>query len=188
MCAALNRIYSDFSVAGYSFKNFISNEKILTFSLRMHPQIDYCYTTKQPAPAPILKDLVWNWRNSRPSTDWSYPMSVDGHIFRANEILPIVFQSNFNNPNTFEGVLASYAAQHIIKSDLMCGVDVPILVNNPANKVQTLNNNHFGLEHSFPTEELNKQFLSGKHIDILNSVANIKKYNAPHIEFPIILY
>jgi len=177
---------NEFSIESDEFKNFTSSPEILTLSPRMHPNITYCYSTKTKATPPQLTNNTWNWRIAQPNTDWSYPMSVDGNIFRANEILPLIFNLNYSNPNSFEGALASFAVTQPVKNLVKC-FENPILINNPANIVQTLSYNHSGLTHHQPVKILNDELLAGKEIQLEETINQLKELNAPHIEFPYII-
>jgi hypothetical protein len=176
---------NEFSVESNEFKQFLSSPEILALSPRMHPNITYCYPTKTKATPPALNNNVWNWRTAQPNTDWSYPMSVDGNIFRADEILPLVFNLGYTNPNSFEGALASYAVVRSTKSLVKC-FNIPTLINNPVNIVQTLSYNHSGLSYSQPIAMLNEMFLCGKEINLSETISQLKELNAPHIEFPYV--
>jgi hypothetical protein len=151
----------------------------------MHPKVTYCYPTAREATVPPLTDNTWAWRTAQPSTDWSYPMSVDGNVFRATDILPLVFGLNYRNPNTFEGTLAVYAASRPVKELVTC-FDKPILINNPANLVQTLSYNHSGKVYAQSVDWLNSTLMSGKEIDLLETIGQLKDLRAPHTEFPYI--
>jgi len=176
-----------FSVTGPHFNKFVGNPTSLTLSLRMHPKVTYCYTTKTHTSPPMLLGNTWDWQTAPRNTDWSYPMSVDGHVFRYADVNQLFFGLNYNNPNSFEGALAGYAASYSkMKARMMC-YSKPIIINNPVNKVQTLNGNHCGLTHSYPAADLNRDFLAGNSINLEATLKNLREFNAPHAEFPYVL-
>lgn len=157
--------------------NILNNEKVLCSSLRMHPGIRYCYTANIETPAPnISKNGLFGWEGLK--GDWGYPMSVDGHIFRTKDILPLVKKINFSNPNTFEGNLAGTK----INKPLMHCFNKSKILNNPANKVQNVNNNRHG---NITAKELNKKYLDGYKIS-MNNLIGIET-PSPHFEIPFIL-
>jgi len=144
-----------FSLNDNEFKDFEKNNNILTLSLRLHPNLTYCYSANIPMKQ--LNTTVWNWRGMQP--DFGYPMSLDGHFFRTNEIIGLVKGLPYKNPNQFEAVLAAYP----INKPLMSCYEKSIIFNNPANKVQTNNPNKHG---NISAEYLNQEFLNGNIIDL----------------------
>lgn len=144
------------------FNTFTQNTDILCLSLRLCPRLTNCYPVgnlKQLLPPiNITKDelITWGWKNT--SFDWGYPMSLDGHIFRTKQILPLLKHLHYNNPNSLESNLAGYP----INKPLMACYRESAIFNNPCNKVQTWNNN---LSGSVNIEEINELFLSGKRLD-----------------------
>lgn len=141
------------------FQTFKTRNDVACFSLRMHPGIRYCYTEKRDTPPPsFIEPGVWSWRGLL--GDWSYPMSVDAHIFNTQDIFPLVHALDYVSPNWFEGRLAQ---SPINKPYMMCLDKSPVL-NIPVNKVQTANGNECG---NVSANYLNDQYLSGKRIDLL---------------------
>lgn len=154
---------------------------LLTVSLRMDPSYDFCYTQKRKTPPPIIgKNGIWKWEKYE--GDWGYPMSVDGHIFRSQDILPLIRSINFKNPNSLE---AQLAGQTLRMPSMFCYSNAKI-INLPINKVQTQNKNHAGLYYPLSIEELNKRFLLGEQLN-LDFIMNAKGFNAPHFELPLLL-
>ena len=153
---------------------------LLTVSLRMDPSYDFCYTQKRKTPPPIIgKDGIWKWKGLE--GDWGYPMSLDGHIFRSQDILPLIRSIDFKNPNSLEARLAGRALE---MSLIFCYSSAKI-INLPVNRVQTLNKNHAGLYHPTSIEELNRRFLSREQLS-LEAVMKAKGFNAPHFELPLV--
>lgn len=149
-----------FSKEDAHFQRFARDPNILCLSLRMHPGVTSCYTENKPTPPPqISPEGIWDWTTNRHNGDWSYPMALDGHIFRTNTIAPLVNNLPYSNPNTMEGALA----QHPIPIPQMICYPEPRIINIPANKVQTVNNNRAG---NVDTLLLNRLYLLGKRIDL----------------------
>jgi len=144
-----------FSIQDIEFKNFENNQNILTLSLRLHPNLTYCYAASVNMKP--LSTNVWNWRGL--PGDFGYPMSVDGHLYRTNEIIGLVKGLQYKNPNQFEAILAAYP----INKPLISCYNKSIIFNNPCNKVQTNNPNKHG---NISAEYLNQEFLNGNIIDL----------------------
>ena len=131
---------------------------ILCLSLRLDPNLTYCYALDIEMDAPKFdRNLRWDWRGK--DGDFGYPMSLDGHIFRTKDITPLLFQLSYSNPNSLEGTLSNHPLK---PTKMLCLRKAPIF-NTPINKVQTQNNNRHG--SIFP-EHLNQMFITGYRISL----------------------
>jgi len=147
-----------FSLESKQFKLFSMNNDILTLSLRLHPNLTYCYAAGfRISPPSFDSNLLFKWYGQQ--GDYGYPMSLDGHFFRTNDILPIIKVISFNNPNSFESILSNYPLN---RSKMIC-FEESIIINNPINKVQNFNNNFHG---NISAEFLNDKFLDNYIIDL----------------------
>jgi hypothetical protein len=137
--------------------------------------MDYCYTlNRKQTPPKMQPGNIWNWRLS--DADYGYPMSLDGHIFRTADILPLLETLDYHDPNSLEAALA----RHPINRPMMMCFDKSVIVNNPINRVQdTIKNRHGDIS----AEWLNEQFLAGKRIDLTPFIGIEPK--ACHMELPI---
>lgn len=164
-----------FSFKSEEFQNFENDENILALSLRVNPYLNYCYPASQKMTKPkSMENNIWYWKGE--SGDFGYPMSLDGHIFRTKDILPLLKKINYKNPNDLEGKLSSIP---INKPKMIC-FDKSKIINNAVNKVQTNNSNKYG---NISADYINHQFLSGYMIDL----KNFREINNTqcHIEIPI---
>jgi len=156
-----NVFKNDFDFYDNQMNLFKNDNEILCRSLRLHPNLTYCYPmrlkiTKYPV---FLEDNIFYWRGEQ--GDYGYPMSVDGHMFRTKEILPLVKELNYKNPNSFEGLMAT----HSLNLSKMICYNKSIIVNNPCNIVQINNLNVYG---NITANELNDKFLEGYIINLNN--------------------
>lgn len=110
---------------------------ILSFRLSPHLRRSYTMNVPQlpPAfkPAPEGKELLeFKWYEA--GNEWSYPYSMDGHVFPTAEIRVITRLATFKAPNTYEGALMEFAdlAEH---RRGLCYRESQIL-NLPLNRVQ----------------------------------------------------
>ncbi len=172
-------IKDKFSVESPEFKELENNKEILCLSLRMSPHINYSYANDQNLKVPEFEgDLnIWKWAGQ--DGDWAYPMSVDGHIFRREDIVPILEKIYFNNPNLLESMLTRYRDQ--FEDRKMICFEKSILVNNPTNIVQTAWKNRSG---STSPKEINEIFLEGKRLKYSHLIG--VENNSPHVEFPLV--
>jgi hypothetical protein len=144
-------------------KNLIEDKECFCFSMRLGKNVNWCYAMHCDN---ILKEdyeddkfIRWNW--SIHYMDFGYPLSVDGHIFRKNEILKLTKKIQFNNPNTFEASLQIF--NNFPKKN-MWAFNHSVLVNSPSNIVQETFSNLHGQQHAITAKDLNDKFLSGGDI------------------------
>lgn len=155
-------------------------DDVACLSLRLNPQMNYCYTLNrfQNAPKMVQNGNVYKWDWQGADADYGYPMSLDGHIFRTADILPLLKKLDYTNPNELEGQLA----RHPINRPKMMCFDKSVIMNNPINRVQDTVPNRHG---TISAEWLNEQFLQGKRIKLEPFLGY--EPNACHVELPIIM-
>jgi len=154
------------------------NEDVACVSLRMSPEYDYCYTLKISTPPPPFEDnQKWMWIDLK--GDWGFPMSLDGHIFRTDDILHRLRKIEFCEPQSLEQQLARTCP--LLERPYMVCYQQAIILNVPINKVQICNDNHAGLSFSYSVEMLNDLFLKKCYIDI-TSFVNLSHIRSPHHE------
>ena len=87
----------------------------------------------------------------------NYPLSVDGHVFRTEDIKPFVERINFINPNKLESKLQKYKDKFSLKWEYQAMISIP------HNKVSDTSRCHAsGL---YTEEILNQYLLDGFIID-----------------------
>jgi len=162
-----NIFVRDFNFFDWQQELFESDKDILCRSLRLNWYLDFCYPAQQYITKfPEIDSLGrYEWCGLDP--DYGYPMSVDGHIYRTKEILPLIKKLNYRNPNSFEGQLALHSLSH---PKIICYQDSKI-INLAINRVQTNNFNHSG---DIDPRLLNEKFLAGERIRNRNFCTNNK--------------
>ena len=157
------------------FKLFTLDDNILTLSLRLHPYLTYCYAARvRMSPPNFDSNLLYKWYGT--TGDYGYPMSLDFNFFRTSDISILTKALSFNNPNSYESMLACYPLN---RPKMIC-FEQSVIVNNPINKVQTFNNNFHG---NITAEYLNDKFLEGYMIDLYDFKE--LKNTSCHQEIPI---
>jgi hypothetical protein len=162
-----NVFKNSFSLRSEVVKEFIIREDIACVSLRLYPGINFCYTMNVPMKVPTFTDsrrLVWRWRDASPG-DWSYPMSLDGHLFKTEDILPVLMVLDYSNPNTMEGILAN---NPINIPHMICFEESKIF-NVPANKVQDVNGNRHGNTTAW---DINERYTRGDRLSLVKLLSN----------------
>lgn len=149
-------IIKEFNLESKEFINFRDDQSIICLNPRLGSNINFCYTENKTVypPSNLLK---FKWKEYL--GDFSYPMSLDGCIFRTRDILNLIVDLNYKSPNTLEGQLAS----HPIPKEYMSSFEQSILVNIPANRVQVDNNNKFS---GIDQKTLNNYYLNNQTIKL----------------------
>ena len=123
-----------------------NNTNVLTFSLRLGLHIKDCYALSSEQPVPMGNVyppnlFVWDWRQAK--MDWEYPLSVDGHIFRREQISKWFKPLEYKHPNSFEEIIQVCRKVPDIPP-LAVSFVTSRLVNLPINRVQDTHTNRCG--------------------------------------------
>lgn len=102
--------------------------------------------------------LSWDW-TSIPMSNFSYPFSVDGHIYNT-QLVQDSLDYEFDTPNAFEGRFVHSR----IPSAMFC-LPQSSVVNNPINLVGS-SQNKAGVWHGHSLEELNQAYLDDRRIQL----------------------
>lgn len=157
-------------------KIFNEDKEIACRSLRLHPRLTYCYPMAISMRTPkFMENNIFYWTGQ--DGDFGYPMSLDGHIFRMEDIYPALVKFSFPNPTMLENMLVG---QQLRAPKMIC-YNKSIIVCNPCNRVQTVCNNIHG---NVDTKVLNDNFLLGKLISFQN-IDGFENYSC-HQEMEII--
>jgi hypothetical protein len=155
-----------FSLRAPEVEALLRDPSLACVALRLAPGIDYTYALDRVTPPPALAaDRSWAWAEG--DGYWDYPMSLDGHIFRTAELLPLLAALDYSNPNSLESELA---LRPLAAPRGICPAEA-VVVNIPANRVQDAFPNRCG---DIPPGPLNARFLAGERIalDPIAAVAN----------------
>jgi hypothetical protein len=147
------------------FTEFKNNPDIICLNLRMSPQ----YRRDN---VPVLINNTWEWnpyRYGKNKTHWSvrtrnwgYPMSVSSHIFRSEDIYPIIRDrdENISTPHRLERALNR---NPLFNRPLMLCFDKAKIINNLANQVQTV---YPYPNHGVSVLALEKRFMGGERLSL----------------------
>ncbi len=170
-------------------REVLEDEDVLCFSPRLGLNCVRCYSlrTSQTMPSLLYNadgEIMWDWTNGS-EADWSYPASLDGHIFRVADITSLLqVVSDWRTPNTVEAALATLVGA--LDRPLMAAHVQSSLVGVADNRTgSTHEGNRHGETHPHDLAELNRAYLAGKRIR-LDSVKS-DSVNAAHIETPLLL-
>jgi hypothetical protein len=140
-------------------------ESFAALSLRLGENTSYCYPMGQEQAIPDMVSkghlLAWNWM--RASGDFSYPMSLDGHVFRTSRLVRMLSGQGFTNPSRLEEALTR---RRFSAPPLMLSFPESCVVSLPVNIVTTTHSNRAGADPGLSAEALNSRFLAGERIDL----------------------
>lgn len=109
---------------------------------------------------------VFRWADA--VDDWSYPGSLDGHVFRKDQLRYLVSAGEWDSPNSLEDHL-SLACRRTTTTPLMACYRTSLLLGNPVNRVQTSHiKNRAGEQFPVDTFRLNADFLAGRRLLVQN--------------------
>jgi hypothetical protein len=206
--------YSRFEITDMGFWN----QLVSCMSLRMGTNISERYhdgiRVNSPTPSQFLrlkgyKELIaWDRTQTYYGSYWSYSLSVDGHIFKKDEILQMMDELCFLEemhikrgdnrawcqignghrneglsvtPNQLETALQRFWS---ITSPFIVSPMNSVVVNSPNNSVQSTHSvNANGHQYSADTAELLDSYILGKRIDI--DLIDFGQIKCPHTEINI---
>lgn len=147
------------STKNKQFRIFTDRTEILALSLRMSRTMNYCFDSDIKVDVPQFdSDYAWVWGYY--PYDWGYPMSLSGHIFRTDEIKPLLEKFNYDNPTQLESQLA----QAPLKNPLMLCFPSQKVVEAPINIVQ--NECFTNRTGDIDAQWLNDMYSKGNRIDL----------------------
>lgn len=160
----------------------LGNPKVVCFSLRLGRNITESYMQQTSGKLTTAKatsnTLLWKWRGA--PHDFGYPLSLDGHIFRTDFVRSHLLTCDFHSPNTFEGNIQRQLQDC---PAWMGSFRSSRLVNLPINRVQSDNNNRFGVRHAYSETQCDELFSKGMVIDI--DALDLRDISSCHQEFPL---
>jgi GR25 family glycosyltransferase involved in LPS biosynthesis/GT2 family glycosyltransferase len=152
-------------VSGSDMVCALYDESVLCFSMRLGKNTDYCYALNAENRLVAAEEaaglIKFDW--SIHGSDYGYPLSLDGHVFRTNEIRRMTEAISFSDPNTYEGNLQIFG-DHPRRR--MAAYVHSTLVGVPVNRVQGVHSNRNGEKFAFSTSDLNSRYLSGERINL----------------------
>jgi hypothetical protein len=161
---------------------FELGEDEVCFSLRLGLNTTYSYpldTDEALREARVFGDRVsWSWR-LQDLGSYRYPLSVNGHVFRAAEAHVWLARTDYSNPNELEAALQELSSQ---VRPQMASFTHSAAVSIPANVVNETYANRHGSMHD--VHELNERFLAGERIDV--AAMSFDRIDACHVEVPFV--
>ena len=178
-------MFGDFSMSG--LESLFAEVNPMSLSLRLgrntiiqDPYLDL--VTTMPRNITIFEDkfMIWDIKsvgnfeieiienkvyNRYYACNFAMPVSLDGHLYKKQYLLPILKNITYYCTNTMEIAMAKAPNGLYPTSILACPLQ-SIVVNSPNNKIQDTINTMAGERFSLPVKELNQQFLEGKVLNL----------------------
>ncbi len=157
------------------------------FSLRVGRNTTWCYSMDcaQPLPEfrPASHGLRFRWVGQ--VGDFGYPLEVSSSVYRTADLMGLLQNLPYTNPNRLEQVLsASSRLFTVSRPDLLC-FDQSVAFCVPINKVQTILNNRAGDQAAHSSEALHRLFLAGERIDVAALKDHVPRAAHEEIDLPL---
>jgi glycosyltransferase involved in cell wall biosynthesis len=139
----------------------------LGFSFRLGRNTVHCYPFDKPQGLPVFEPLPngmvrFAWPQAE--LDFGYPLEVSSSLYRAKDILPLLDQIEFTNPNTLEEQLARQASRCQAQPFLL-GFTQSAAFSLPINRVQSVLKNRVSDDSAGSADALARRFAEGQRID-----------------------
>ncbi|MCX6135379.1 MAG: glycosyltransferase [Ignavibacteriales bacterium] len=149
-------------------ENLRRNPDALGFSLRLSTNTQYCYMVNKPQSVPDRFEcapgiLKYQWTQAE--LDFGYPLELSSSIYRSADLLPLLGELQFKNPNTLEMSLDAWKLSFSKRQSFLLSFQHSVAFCNPINKVQTVYNNRSGALAGYGTDTLAALFEHGYRID-----------------------
>jgi hypothetical protein len=138
----------------------------LGFSLRLGKNTVNCYPLNKEQNVPLsVCNCKSEWTQyywPDVELDFGYPLELSSSCYRVKDLLPLLENCSFNNPNSLESVMALNVEYYNEKPILLCFKN-SVCFSDPLNKVQNFNGNRSG---NVSPEGLLLKFEEGYRINI----------------------
>lgn len=138
-------------------------------SFRLGQNTAYCYAQNQRQGIPQFQGvgdrlLAFDW--STAELDFGYPLDLSSSIYRTSDLLPLLVELEYRNPNTLESVLAERARGFEHTRPRLACYEQSVAFSVPINLVQTAWRNRVGSNPAYSKEALARDFDRGQRIDV----------------------
>ena len=143
---------------------------VLGISLRLGQNTTYHYMLNKNQKLPFFKKIindlyVYEW--TKAEYDFGYPLEVSSSIYRTKDVLQILENVDFSNPNSLEDVLNNSKNLFANTKPILGCFKQSVAFCNPVNLVQTYSEvNRNSGKQEYSVEELSEKFDKGEFIDI----------------------
>ncbi len=145
-----------------------NDEQTLGFSLRLGRNTNFCYPFDEAQTVPPFVEididvLRYSWPGQQ--YDFGYPLEVSSSVFRCKDMVPLLEQCEFSNPNELEGMM-DRAKQNYEFRPYLLTFENSVTFCNPVNIVQRVCKNRHGVVNNYTSEQLAEEFSKNRKIDV----------------------
>lgn len=165
--------------------NVTAPDRLLCFSLRLGSNTTVCYPsglTQTP-----VGDSPWYWEDE-PRTpgvsDFGYPGSIDGHVFRTADVQRMLEGKSFPNPTALECALVAGCDELAAERPLMACYPHSVYVGNPVNRVSEQSGVRFGTRFPVTAAKCQERFERGERIDL--DALDFSQVDGAHTEIELV--
>ena len=179
-------VYKRVSVPSEIVEELIDDE-VLCFSLRLglNTYLQH-YLEKDTVRLSQYQEnqigLKWNYSNFPRTSNYGYPISLDGHIYRPKELLEFSTKMEFNNLRKWEVNTAYSCGTDQSAKKHMASFKQSVLFSVPCNCVQYDEVLDFGKIHFYSEKDLNEMYLNNQVISFWNMQYAFQNVNCTHNE------
>lgn len=150
------------------------NPDALGCSLRLGKNTTYCYSLNRSQAVPSMTrtlstsgDSIVSYRWPGTEADFGYPLEVSSSVYRCADILEILRDLPFSNPNSLEGLLSQQAQRFTASKPKLLCYENSLTFCNPINKVQQVApDNRAGVTVSYSADDLAQIFDRDGRMDV----------------------
>jgi glycosyltransferase involved in cell wall biosynthesis/predicted SAM-dependent methyltransferase len=161
-------------VKPFSLKDVVaaldSEKNAIGFSLRLGKNTRYCYMLSSPQKLPAFESVregIFRYYWPGAEHDFGYPLEVSSSVYRSIEILNLLNQLEYSNPNTLEDRMSQNIGKFASSFPVLLTFDESVTFCNPVNIVQHVyESNKFGTTRRYTPEQLAEGFSRGMVIDV----------------------
>ena len=163
-----NLFIRDFSIET-TLATLGKNPTSIGFSLRVGKNTHYCYSNSCQQAFPEFINaaegvLSFHWPGCE--GDFGYPIEVSSSVYRTKDLLSLLQNLPYSNPNRLEQALSVSSRLFARKQPKLLCFDRSVAFCVPVNKVQNILDNRAGSSEEYSSEALNQLFLKGYRIDV----------------------
>jgi GT2 family glycosyltransferase len=138
-------------------------------SLRLGRNTTYCYTVDKPQQLPEFEEverglLSFGWTQAE--HDFGYPLELSSSVYRTEDLLPLLTELDYRNPNTLEAALAARAASFRDARPRLACRSQSVAFSVPANLVQTAWRSRVDGRPELTAQALGDAFSRGRRLDV----------------------
>lgn len=158
-------------------------------SLRLGRNVTYCYALNKQQAAPDFVPatsnlLAYPWSGA--DADFGYPLEVSSSLFRSADLLPLLHELPFCNPNTLEAAMAGRAERFRDSRPTLLCPPLSLAFSAPINLVQQVCNNRAGKREEFTADALAERFAAGWRVDVSRLNGLTPKACHEEIDLPLV--